>query len=292
MKITKWWFLFAALASALIGSVAWNASGDREKPSPPEPQMEPTGPSDGSRRISMAQLLDLAADAYGHAVATVDDYSARFVQQERDDRGRLGDPTEMTMKVQTKHRGGTLGSPMRVYLKFSSPEAVAGREVIWAEDLRDGKLLVREAGMLGRVPIPPLDPTGMLAMRNQRYPIMEIGLTKLIEKLIQRGEQDREDESIRVDVDETHSFEGREVWLIRIERSQPANNENDFSRAEIIFDPTVKLVLRYRSFGWPEPADASPPLLESYTYHDLLLNVGLTDRDFDPANPDYDFPGY
>lgn len=292
MKNVKPLLLVAVMAAALIGSVAWNAASDRAKPASQQPQMEPTGPSDGSRQISMADLLDLAADAYQHAVATVDDYSTRFVQQERDDRGRLGDPTEMAMKVQTKHRGGTLGSPMRVYLRFSSPEAVAGREVIWGEDLRDGKLLVREAGMLGRVPIPPLDPRGMLAMRNQRHPITEIGLTKLIEKLIQRGEQDREDESIRVDVDETHSFEGREVWLIRIERSQPTNNENDFSRAEIIFDPAVKLVLRYRSFGWPESADASPPLLESYTYHDLLLNVGLTDRDFDPANPDYDFPGY
>lgn len=292
MKKAKLWFLVSVLAAAMIGSVAWNAASDRAKPAPREPQMEPTGPSGGSRQISMAELLDLAADAYEHVVATVDDYTARFVQQERDGRGRLGDPTEMSMKVQTKHRGGTLGSPMRVYLKFTSPESVAGREVIWGEDLRDGKLLVREAGMLGRVPIPPLDPKGMLAMRNQRHPIMEIGLTKLIEKLIQRGDQDREDESIRVDVDETHSFEGREVWLIRIERSQPANNENDFSRAEIIFAPEVKLVLRYRSFGWPDSADTSPPLLESYTYHDLLLNVGLNDRDFDPANPDYDFPTY
>lgn len=241
--------------------------------------------------ISMAELLELAKDAHAHVVATLDDYTARFVKQETDLRGNLGASTEMAMKVQTTHRRGGLDTPMRVYLKFLSPDEVAGREVIWCADRYDGKLIVRETGILGSVPIPPLDPEGMIAMRGQRYPIREIGLTKLLEKLIVRGEPDRDDPSIRVTIDQDQMLDDRRVWLIRIRRQSPAEGENNFSLAEILFDPERKLVLRYRSFGWPEDENAErPPLIESYTYHDVETNVGLTDLDFDRANPEYDFP--
>ncbi len=241
--------------------------------------------------ISMAELLELAKDAHAHVVATLDDYTARFVKQETDRRGNLGATTEMAMKVQTTHRGGEFGTPMRVYLKFLAPDEVAGREVIWCADRYNGKLIVREAGILGSVPIPPLDPDGMIAMRGQRYPIGEIGLTKLLEKLIVRGEPDRDDPSIRVTIDQDQMLDDRPVWLIRIRRQSPAEGENNFSLAEILFDPERKLVLRYRSFGWPEDENSKRlPLIESYTYHDVVTNVGLNERDFDRENPEYDFP--
>jgi hypothetical protein len=52
------------------------------------------------------------------------------------------------------------------------------------------------------------------------------------------------------------------------------------------------LVLMFRSFGWPEKEGDEIPLLESYTYHDVEINVGLTDEDFDPDNPKYNFPTF
>jgi hypothetical protein len=33
-----------------------------------------------------------------------------------------------------------------------------------------------------------------------------------------------------------------------------------------------------------------PPLIESYSYSDIKLNAGLTDKDFDYENEEYDFP--
>lgn len=246
--------------------------------------------AESAEQITLDELLTLAAEAREHVVANLDDYTAKFVKQERAADGTLGEPTVMQMKVQTRHRGGREGAPMRVYLKFLEPEKVAGREVLWAEDLRDGKLVVREAGLLGMVPIPPLDPRGMIAMRDQRYPIMEIGLTKLIEKLIERGAADRDSAGITVTLNTDHRLDETPVWLIQIERSTPVKGNNDFSSAEILFDPERKLVLSYRSFGWPASPEAPPPLIESYTYHDVRTNVGLTDFDFDPENPEYTFP--
>ncbi len=67
--------------------------------------------------------------------------------------------------------------------------------------------------------------------------------------------------------------------------------------AEIAYDPERQLILSYRSFGWPANAEgitsgdvAELPLLESYNYHDVKTNVGLTEADFDTKNPEYSFP--
>ena len=51
-------------------------------------------------------------------------------------------------------------------------------------------------------------------------------------------------------------------------------------------------------FSWPRPEgisfpgknDKEPPLVEEYTYSEIKANPGLTDKDFDPANPTYAFP--
>lgn len=35
--------------------------------------------------------------------------------------------------------------------------------------------------------------------------------------------------------------------------------------------------------------DALDALAEEYVFHQISINVGLTDQDFDPDNPEYDF---
>ena len=127
-------------------------------------------------------------------------------------------------------------------------------------------------------------------MQGQRYPISEIGLVKLVEKLIERGEQDRNDPDVKVTLKKNHKLGDVDTELIQVRRTKPSDAEGDFSLAEIVIDPERQLVLSYRAFGWPEQAGGSPPLLETYTYHDVQVNVGLSDSDFDPKNPEYEYP--
>jgi len=49
---------------------------------------------------------------------------------------------------------------------------------------------------------------------------------------------------------------------------------------------------RYRSgtlLNWPEGEQSEPEVIEEYTYQNVKINVGLTDKDFDFTNPDYNF---
>lgn len=237
----------------------------------------------------MDEVLRIAEDALLHMRQNLDDYAATLVKQETVG-GVLTEPTELAIKVMCTHRGGKMdeSEPMRVYLRFVSPPGLAGREVIWGKDLFDGKLVVHEAGLMGLVTL-QLDPTGMIAMRGQRYPIYEIGLTKLVQKLIERGEVDQNNPDISVTIKRDVQLDGHKVDLITVLRRKPSGKEDDFSRAEICFDRQRKLPLRYTAYGWGNDAN-KPPLIESYTYKDVQTNVGLSDADFDPQNPDYQFP--
>lgn len=246
--------------------------------------------SESVRELSMKEVLQMARAARRHLAHSLNDYTARFVKQEVGTNGVLGPETEMRIKVQTRLRGNSENAPMRVYLRFTAPESVNGREVLWGEDLYDGKMAVREAGLLLSLKTFWLDPKGIIAMQGQRYPISEIGLVRLVEQLIERGEKDQDNPDVRVSLTENHRFDELDTQLIRVHRSRPSGQSDDFSLAEIIIDPERQLVLSFRSFGWPAKAGEPAPLLESYRYHNVKTNVGLSDADFDVRNPSYNFP--
>ncbi|WP_047813774.1 DUF1571 domain-containing protein [Rhodopirellula islandica] len=243
-----------------------------------------------SVEVPMSEVLKLAEESLQHLIDNVDGYTTRMIKHEQDRNGVLQEPSEMFMKIRTRHVGGEPGQGLRAYLRFETPESAKGREVIWIEDQNDGQLLVREAGFLGSMMTAKLEPTNFLAMRGQRYPITELGLTNLVRKLIERGSRDVDNPDVRVIRTEGHPFDGKSLTLLQIQRSQPSDQPDDFSLAEVVIDEEQKLIVSFRSFGWPESEGETPPLIESYEYHDLVVNPKLTDLDFDPTNPDYTFP--
>jgi hypothetical protein len=247
-----------------------------------EPALKPT---------TMSDVLDLARQAREHLAETLDDYTVRFIKQDRDTNGVLTEQAEMLMKVQTRLRGDREDAPLRAYIQFVAPESKKGREIIWGEDLNDGKLCVHETGLLGLKRL-NLEPTGFLAMQGQRYPISHLGMVSLVEKLIERGERDRDNPNITITIVPDYPLGDVNAELLQIKCSKPRGGEDDFSSADVVIDRARMLVLMFRSFGWPEKEGDEIPLLESYTYHDVEINVGLTDEDFDPDNPKYNFPTF
>jgi len=303
-----WWLFGLGLTLGMIGG-AWivlrltpprTPRGDQAQ-RPRSTQFSDSTDIPQATESSMAEVLQIAEEALAYLRASVDDYTATITKQESID-GVVGEPNEMFAKIQCRHRGATLddSKPMRVYLRFEKPDDLAGREVIWCEDLHDGKLLAHEAGLLGMVTV-RLDPTGMLAMRGQKYPIYEISLTNLLKKLIERGQHDVDNPDVTVTIARDVPLDDGVCDLIEVQRSVPTGRPDDFYKAEICFDRSRHLPIRYTAFGWPaatkdrvsatkvQSDDSLPPVLESYTYRNIKINVGLTEMDFDPANPDYQF---
>ncbi len=232
--------------------------------------------------------LEIARRTLQHLRTSVDDYTAILIKRERIG-DRLGEHQFMEAKFRPRKLAGEhVVTPLSVYLKFLKPKSSAGREVIWIEGKNRGKLLAHEGGFKNLLTV-RLKPDNPLAMFGQRYPITEIGIENLIVKLIEKGERDMQHGECNVRIAAGAKVAERLCTMIQVDHPK-RRPYFDFWRARIFIDEELQLPIRYAAWSWPEVEGGEPLLIEEYTYSRLQLNVGLTDRDFDTDNSDYNFP--
>jgi len=217
-------------------------------------------------------VLELARSSLAVHRSEHRDYRARVVKQERSGK-RLAAVSVMEVKLRYREPSSEVSTrpvrPVDVYLKFIEPKSQAGREVA---------------------------PDSRLAMLGNRYPISDLGIEKLLEKLIERGLQDRSFEGCEVSIDEKVVVADRECKRIEVLHPKQeiavdgVTHRFDFHRAIIDIDLQWGIPIHYASYLWPEQPDGEPVLDEEFTYENLELNVGFSDEDFDPNNPSYDYP--
>jgi hypothetical protein len=273
------------------------------KPAPSKPSTATKSNTPAKDLVAQASSLEAviarAEASLQRFRAEVRDYTGTLTKRERIS-SSLGEPQSMSIKIRSRKYAPTIDkstesptTPMVVeglhaYLRFTKPSSVAGREVIWIEGKNDNQITVHEAGMLNLISM-NLDPNGTLAMVGSKYPITEIGIEKLLEKLIERGTKDKLSEPSEVTVTPGSMFGDLACDRIRIVHSKRQDGL-DFHIAEVWIDPQTEIPLYYASYDWPKNPGESPELLEEYGYSDLKLNLGLSDSDFDPRNKDYQFP--
>lgn len=290
MNVARRNFLAAVFGGTAVAYWAGNASA--EPPDRKEPvfrvakTVAPT-PADNLPPLDLA--LKMARDGLQQCRTEVDDYTATLVKRERVD-GRVGEHDFMFIKVRNrKVENGKLVQPLSVYLTYLKPASVEGREVIYVEGQNDGNLIAHEGGLKGRfLPTMPLPPTGMLAMRGQRYPITEIGIENLIVKLIERGETAKQFSDVTCKFRKNARIKDRVCTVLEV-RQPTRHPDLEFYQAQVFIDDEHNLPIRYIAYDWPQRKGEDPQVIEEYTYVDLKLNVGLSDADFDPRNPKYAF---
>lgn len=213
-------------------------------------------------------------------VADLQDYCATVAKRERIG-GKLRDYEYMFVKL--RHR------PFSVYMNFVGPAALKGQEVIFIEGQNDGNMWAHGTGlqntMFGTVSIKP---DGPIAMRNQRYPLTELGILNLTRRLVEVGEQDVKYGECEVKFYEGAKINGRVCTCIEVIHPVPRRNFL-FHLARIFVDKEYNLPIRYESYDWPKETGTPPEVMEEYTYLNLKLNNGFTDADFDIKNPNYKF---
>ncbi len=209
---------------------------------------------------------------------TLSDYVCTFSKRERID-GRLTQKHVMLMKVRTH--------PRSIYLKFRQP--CPGREAIYIDGRNDGKVLAHEVGLkrllAGTL---SLDPTGSMAMEDNRHPITHAGIGSLLATVEARWSNDLDPTEAQVAFREGQLVGSRPCTLI--ESTHPRRLPRLlFYRVRVYIDQELGLPVRFEAYDWPASPEAAPELVEEYTYTDLKLNVGLSDVDFDVSNTAYSF---
>jgi hypothetical protein len=254
-----------------------------------QPVRVATNKGDGvtEKQHPLKPAIDIAKAALGNSQRMINDYTATLVKRERID-GVLG----ATEYIYVKVRNARPTTPFSTYMYFVKPVAAKGREVIYVDGKNGHKMCAHEGGTGLKAAIPDLwlDPNGFLAMKNQRYPVTEIGFENLIMQLISRAERDMNAGMCKVQFRKGAMINKRKCMMIQVihpDKQVPY----DFHIAQIFIDDELQVPVRFVSYDWPETPGARPKLIEEYTYLNVKINNNFEDIDFDVNNPNYNFKG-
>lgn len=209
----------------------------------------------------------------------VRDYTCVFVKEER-----IGNALSPPTTIEAKFRV----EPFSVYFRWMQPDA--GKEAIFVDGQFDNRIVSHSTGftkaLTGTV---KLDPDGSIARRDSRHSIREAGIGNLISQMITNFEFERrlnETELVRSHV----KINGRPCLLLHVTHPHPDTGKFMFHTFKAYIDKELLLPVRVEGYGFPQVVGREPgPLVECYTYLDLRVNTGLTDIDFSPRNPTYQF---
>ncbi len=241
-------------------------------------------------RHPLDPAIELAQNGLKTLQANVRDYTCILVKRERIG-DTLGDYEYIFAKIRNERKvNGQVVVPFSVYLYFLKPEAIRGREVIYVKGRNDDKMIAHEGrgSVWSRFGSVWLNPTGPIAMKGNRYPITEIGLQVLVTRLLEKGVRDRQRGECLVEFRKGAKINNRLCTMLQVTHPNP-RPYFDFHIAQIFIDDELNVPVRYAAYTWPTKPGGKPVLQEEYTYLKLKLNVGLTDKDFDPKNPEYNF---
>jgi Protein of unknown function (DUF1571) len=244
-------------------------------------------PSTSAAKHALDPGIKLAHRCLQHIDGKINDYTATLVRRERiGDKLRVAEYSDVKIRNARKTETGEQ-VPFSIYMCFKKPTPIEGREVIWVEGQNENRILAHESpkSILGNIMV-KLDPDGMIARRDSRYPIYDAGIRNLVVKLIEKGERDKSVGDCEVKFFKGATINGRTCTMMQV--THPTEKpEYDFHIAQIFIDEEMQLPIRYASWDWPEEKKGEKVLLEEYTYLDLKVNVGLTDEDFNPNNESY-----
>lgn len=242
----------------------------------PEATPEPKPPVIADPIQQAKQLIAESRRRYQN----VQDYTCTFYKRERIN-GRETPTYVLSMKARSQ--------PASIYFKFQRPTANAGREAIWVAGRNGGKVIVHDVG-LGKLVAGTLhlDPRGSRAMEDNRHPISDAGIGHLIATVSHHWEREMKPGDSQVTIQPGVLVGGRPCTLVESGHAQRQSHFM-YHLVKLYIDQETGLPIRFEAYDWPRRPGLAPELLEEYTYMNLRLNAGLSDRDFDPSNTQYSF---
>lgn len=267
-----------ALAASCALSLAARADGERASTTPasrveltPPTHIGPAGDAPVVDGDPTRATVEEAIARMRRGVRETKSSRCTFLQQEYV--GKMLAPS--TIELLSRADGA-------VYMRWTEGP-VKGREVLYRSDRRDGDLLVKH----GFLPAITVDPTGMLARQGNRHTVLEAGLVKVAERILEDADRlvKLPRETARYAFLGEKTVHGQRVacWRTEVDRDRyPALYAH---HTEICADTTTGLPVTIRAWS---KEDGALRLVEDYAFTKCRLNT-LTDLDFDEENEAYSF---
>ena len=205
------------------------------------------------------------------ALTRVENYTAIFHKQERVE-GKLLEKETVLFKFKR---------PFKVYMKWVE-EPYKGRKLLYVEGWNNNRMMVRDSGITGMMTV-NLNPKGSLAMKGNRHPVTDSGLDHLVKLLGEHVRKGVKEKELEFKKSGEEVLYGRRTQ--RVEILSPRDKARNYYcyRAVLTLDLERKVPIKIQLYDWENN------LIENYGYEDLRFNVGLSDADFSPKNPEYRF---
>ncbi len=233
-------------------------------------------------------VLRRAVAGYDRIRREITDYRCILTRRERV-HGELREAETAVLKVRHQRiEDDRVVSPFSVYLRFLAPSAVKGREVLYVHGRNQGKMIVRNGGPRFGFITTALPPDSSVVLSESRYPITEVGVQMLTQRLIEVGMHELEYGDCQVRMAAGARLDNRDCTVIQVTQNR-RRADPSWKRVRILIDDELELPVYYAAYDWPEQEGGHPVLLEEYIYTQIELNVGLSDLDFDHRNEDYSF---
>jgi len=212
-----------------------------------------------------SQMISDAMKSYDQ----VKDYSCLFYKKEF-----VQDKYVEQKNIIIKYR-----KPFSIYMKWTGGDE-KGQEVIYVQGRNDNKLKAHTGGALKWLTL-NLDPSGSIAMKNNRHTVLDARIGKIIEICDNNHKLSKQLNVGAFELCEEKMIGGRPG--ICIKAVFPEDRRFYGGINYIYVDKEYKFPVAVEIYGW------NNELLEKYEYTNIKLNVGLTDKDFDPKNKEYEF---
>jgi outer membrane lipoprotein-sorting protein len=210
-------------------------------------------------------------EAMQQAYAQIDHYTATFLTQERID-GELRPEQRVALKFK---------KPFKVYLRWVKGRN-EGRQALYPAGADGHELWVRVPMLVGGVTV-SLDPLSPRARKGSRHPITEVGIGRLLDLINENAKRGIERGEVTIEDAGRHSSFERPTHRYILHFPDSPTKGYYCMTAVLEVDHDHRLPTYAEIFDW------DGQLIERYGYLDLRLNLGLTDEDFNPKNPEYGF---
>lgn len=188
-----------------------------------------------------------------------------------------------TMRLKLRHE------PFSIYLRWT--EGKPGQELLYVEGQNDGKMIVRASGLKGILGAIKLDVNGVMAQKEARHPVTDMGLLQLAESVLEYRYREASWTSGYSCTEEAARVDDRPCRLFTMIYDN-RDVSPQYRKSEVWIDEEHLIITKIRNYGWSDESveDAAideNTVLEEYTYTNINFDPRLASLDFSASNENY-----
>lgn len=206
-----------------------------------------------------------------HNYGAIKDYTCTLVKKEKIPGKAMNDHI-----ISFKFRE----QPFSVYMRWLAPRESANTEAAFVLGKNNNRMRVHGKGFAKVAGWVTLDLNDRRVAENSRHTIREAGIGNLIDHTIATWETERQFNKTEVKVAE-YKYNNR--TCLRVECTRTERRQDSLCYRSVLYlDKESKIPIRSEYYDWPrQGGEPDGELIEMFSFVDLRVNVGLTDRDFD-----------